>query len=44
VVLGSVSRRVIDQAACPVVVLPRNTTAKRDELLADVEAHAPQPG
>ena len=44
VILGSVSRRVIDQSACPVIVIPRDTTAKRDELLADVEAHAPQSG
>ena len=42
VILGSVSRRVIDQSECPVIVIPRDTTAKRDELLADVEAHAPQ--
>ena len=43
-ILGSVSRRVIDQSECPVIVIPRDTTAKRDELLADVEAHAPQAG
>jgi nucleotide-binding universal stress UspA family protein len=44
VILGSVSRRVIEETACPVVVIPRDTSAKRDELLADVESHAPQPG
>jgi nucleotide-binding universal stress UspA family protein len=42
VILGSVSRRVIDQSECPVIVIPRDTAAKSDELLADVEAHAPQ--
>lgn len=41
VVLGSVSRRVIERAACPVVVIPRGTEAKSAELLADVEAHTP---
>jgi nucleotide-binding universal stress UspA family protein len=44
VILGSVSRRVIDQSECPVIVIPRDTTGKSDELLADVEAHAPQAG
>jgi nucleotide-binding universal stress UspA family protein len=41
VVLGSVSRKVIGGAACPVVVLPRGSEAKQDELLADAQAHAP---
>ena len=44
VILGSVSRKVIDQSACPVLVIPRDTAAKRDELLADAEAHAPHAG
>jgi nucleotide-binding universal stress UspA family protein len=35
VVLGSVSRRVVDRAACPVVVIPRGSEAKADELLAN---------
>jgi nucleotide-binding universal stress UspA family protein len=42
VVLGSVSRRVVDRAACPVVVIPRGSEAKADELLADI--HAPGTG
>jgi len=42
VVLGSVSRRVIERTACPVVVIPRGSEAKRDALLADVETHAPR--
>lgn len=42
VVLGSVSRRVIERAACPVIVIPRDTEAKSEELLSDVEAHAPR--
>ena len=41
VILGSVSRRVIDESSCPVIVIPRDTTDKRDELLGDVESHAP---
>jgi nucleotide-binding universal stress UspA family protein len=40
VVLGSVSRKVIDHARCPVLVIPRGTAATRDALLADVETHA----
>ena len=44
VVLGSVSRRVVDRAACPVVVIPRGSEAKAGELLADADAHAPSAG
>ena len=44
VILGSVSRKLVDQAACPVLVIPRGTAAKRDELLTDAEAHAPHAG
>jgi nucleotide-binding universal stress UspA family protein len=40
VVLGSVSRKVVDRAACPVLVLPRGASAKTDALLADAEAQA----
>jgi len=42
VVLGSVSRRVIERAVCPVVVIPRGTEEKSAALLSDVEAHAPR--
>jgi nucleotide-binding universal stress UspA family protein len=41
VVLGSVSRRVIDRAACPVLVIPRGAAAKADELISDVVATQP---
>jgi nucleotide-binding universal stress UspA family protein len=40
VVLGSVSRKVVDRAACPVLVLPRGASAKTEALLADAEAQA----
>jgi nucleotide-binding universal stress UspA family protein len=40
VLLGSVSRKVIAAAACPVLVLPRGTEAQTDALLADAEAQA----
>jgi nucleotide-binding universal stress UspA family protein len=40
VALGSVSRKVVDRAACPVLVLPRGASAKTDALLADAEAQA----
>lgn len=42
IVLGSVSRKVVERAACPVLVLPRGATVKRDELLSDVAARAPR--
>jgi nucleotide-binding universal stress UspA family protein len=42
VILGSVSRRVIDRSACPVLVIPRGATEASDTLLADAEAHAPR--
>jgi len=41
VVLGSVSRRVIDRAACPVVVIPRRSEEKTDALLSDAAATHP---
>jgi nucleotide-binding universal stress UspA family protein len=40
VLLGSVSRKVAERAACPVVILPRGATDKTEALLADAEAHA----
>ena len=40
VLLGSVSRRVAERSACPVVILPRGATEKTEALLADAEAHA----
>ncbi len=40
VVMGSVSRKVVDRAACPVLVLPRGADAKSAALLADAEAQA----
>jgi hypothetical protein len=41
VVLGSVSRKVIDRAACPVVVIPRGASVKTGELLADAAGQTP---
>jgi nucleotide-binding universal stress UspA family protein len=43
VVLGSVSRRVIERSACPVLVIPRGAAEGSDTLLTDAEAHAPRP-
>ncbi len=40
VLLGSVSRKVAERSACPVVILPRGSTDKTEALLADAEAHA----
>jgi len=40
VLLGSVSRKVIAAATCPVLVLPRGAAAHTDALLADAEAQA----
>ena len=40
VVLGSVSRKVVAGAACPVLVLPRGADRQSEALLADVEAQA----
>jgi nucleotide-binding universal stress UspA family protein len=40
VLLGSVSRKVAERSACPVVILPRGATDKTEALLADAEAHA----
>jgi nucleotide-binding universal stress UspA family protein len=38
--LGSVSRKVADHCACPLLVLPRGGGAKREALLADAAAQA----
>jgi nucleotide-binding universal stress UspA family protein len=40
VMLGSVSRKVSQQCACPLLVLPRGGGAKRDALLAGAAAQA----
>jgi nucleotide-binding universal stress UspA family protein len=40
VLLGSVSRKVMERAACPVLILPRGATEKTASLLATAEAHA----
>jgi nucleotide-binding universal stress UspA family protein len=40
VLLGSVSRKVMERASCPVVILPRGATEKTAALLAAAEAHA----
>jgi nucleotide-binding universal stress UspA family protein len=39
VILGSVSRKVAEGAACPVVVLPRGALAAADALLARAQPH-----
>ena len=41
VILGSVSRKVIDNSACPVVVIPRGASGSAEELLADVAGQSP---
>lgn len=43
VILGSVSRRVIDQAACPVLVLPRGSADRSEALLADAATQGSSP-
>jgi nucleotide-binding universal stress UspA family protein len=37
---GSVSRHVVEHAACPVLVLPRGTDERREALVGDAELHA----
>jgi nucleotide-binding universal stress UspA family protein len=44
VLLGSVSRKVMERAACPVLILPRGATEKTAALLAGAEAHAASQG
>lgn len=41
VVLGSVSRKVVDRAACPVLVLPRGTSEMAAQLLAGAAEQTP---
>jgi len=41
VVLGSVSRKVVERAACPVVVIPRGATQTTEALLQHAVDHAP---
>jgi len=43
VVLGSVSRKVADRSACPVLILPRGAGETRDALIADAAAKAARP-
>ena len=43
VLLGSVSRKVVAAAACPVLVLPRGAEGHTHALLADAEAQAARP-
>ncbi len=40
-VFGSVSRKVAEESACPVVILPRGTSGAADELISHVEAVGP---
>jgi nucleotide-binding universal stress UspA family protein len=40
VLLGSVSRRVMERASCPVLVIPRGSEAATEALIAEAEAHA----
>ncbi len=42
VLLGSVSRKVMERASCPVLILPRGATDKTSALLATAEAHSAQ--
>jgi hypothetical protein len=35
VLLGGVTRRVVDEARCPVIVLPRGVKSSLEALLAD---------
>jgi hypothetical protein len=43
VLLGSVSRKVAAEAACPVLILPRGAGERSDALLADAQAQAARP-
>jgi nucleotide-binding universal stress UspA family protein len=40
-VFGSVSRRVAEEAACPVLILPRGTAGSTDDLVSHVQAAGP---
>jgi nucleotide-binding universal stress UspA family protein len=44
VLLGSVSRRVVAEARCPVIVLPRGTTASLESLMEEVPGAAAPSG
>lgn len=44
VVLGSVSRKVAEGAACPVLILPRGANEQTEALLANTVAQAAGPG
>jgi nucleotide-binding universal stress UspA family protein len=37
-VFGSVSRKVAEEAACPVIILPRGTAGSADDLVSHVQA------
>ena len=41
VVFGSVSRKVAEESACPVIILPRGTAGATDDLVSHVEAVGP---
>ena len=43
VMLGSVSRKVADHGACPLLILPRGGSAKREALLAGAAEQAAVP-
>jgi hypothetical protein len=40
-VFGSVSRKVAEAAACPVLILPRGTAGSADDLVSHVQAAGP---
>jgi nucleotide-binding universal stress UspA family protein len=40
-VFGSVSRKVAEMSACPVIILPRGTAGSADELMSNVSAAGP---
>jgi nucleotide-binding universal stress UspA family protein len=41
VVFGSVSRKVAEEAACPVIIIPRGTAGTTDDLVSHVQAAGP---
>jgi nucleotide-binding universal stress UspA family protein len=41
VMLGSVSRRVMERATCPVLIIPRGTTEATEALIGDAETQRP---
>jgi nucleotide-binding universal stress UspA family protein len=41
VLLGSVSRQVMERATCPVLIIPRGASEATATLLADAESHGP---